>query len=105
MTTVVNIKTCPDFNPKANPSDVYIGRYYPGKPFFPASRWRNPFKVGQDGTREGAIEKYRQYILQKPKLLAQIPDLKRKRLGCWCKPKACHGDLLAAWADNGVSGL
>ena len=32
-------------------------------------------------------------------LLAQLHTLKGKRLACWCKPKACHGDVLAKLAD------
>jgi hypothetical protein len=33
-------------------------------------------------------------------LLAQIPELKDKVLGSYCKPKPCHGDTLAELADN-----
>lgn len=65
--------------------DVYIGR--PGQ-------WGNPFEIGKDGNREEVIEKYRQWIQTQPRLLAQLPMLKGKRLGCFCKPKACHGDVL-----------
>jgi hypothetical protein len=28
-----------------------------------------------------------------------LPDLKGKTLFCWCKPDACHGDVLAELAD------
>lgn len=66
--------------------DVYIGR--PGK-------WGNPFEIGKDGTREEVIEKYRAYILSKPILLESLPELDGKVLGCWCKPRPCHGDVLA----------
>ena len=42
----------------------------------------------------------REYVLNKPELLRQIPlELKGKTLGCWCKPLACHGDVLAEIAD------
>ena len=27
-------------------------------------------------------------------------ELKDKVLGCWCKPLACHGDVLADIADS-----
>jgi hypothetical protein len=34
-------------------------------------------------------------------LMAQLPsELKGKKLGCWCKPNACHGDVLAELADD-----
>ena len=43
---------------------------------------------------------YREYITNKPELLKLIPkELKGKRLCCWCKPEACHGDVLAEQAD------
>jgi hypothetical protein len=75
--------------------DVYIGR--PGK-------WGNPFEIGADGNREEVIEKYRRYLLHNEKLgkdipdntelLKALPELRGKVLGCWCRPKACHGDVL-----------
>lgn len=72
--------------------DVYIGR--PGM-------WGNPFQIGRDGTREDVIRKYRAWILTQPVLLDYIPKyIKGKTLGCWCKPFACHGDVLAEIADE-----
>jgi len=65
--------------------DCYIGR---------PSKWGNPYSIGKDGTREEVIEKYRKYILNSPELLKALPELKGKRLGCWCFPLACHGDIL-----------
>lgn len=65
--------------------DVYIGR---------PSIWGNPFTIGKDGTREEVIQKYREWILTQPKLLNSLYLLKGKILGCWCKPEACHGDVL-----------
>lgn len=70
--------------------DVYIGR---------GGQWGNPFRIGPDGTRTEVIEKYRQWIKGQPVLLAQLPMLKGKRLGCYCAPLACHGDILAEMAD------
>jgi hypothetical protein len=69
--------------------DVYIDR---------PSRWGNPFVVGRDGTREEVIAKYRQWLMGRPDLLARLGELRGKVLGCWCKPKACHGDVLAELA-------
>lgn len=65
--------------------DVYIGR---------GSKWGNPFVIGKDGTREEVIEKYRKWIMTKPELLSSLHELKGKVLGCFCKPKLCHGDVL-----------
>lgn len=76
---------------KKEPYDVYIGRPVHG---LKGSIWANPFKIVPDGTREEVIEKYRGYILCKPELLEQLESLRGKTLGCWCKPQACHGDVL-----------
>ncbi len=76
---------------KKDKYDVYIGR---------PSKWGNPFKIGKDGTREEVIQKYREWIMTQPELLAVLPELKNKVLGCWCKPKPCHGDVLAELADK-----
>lgn len=71
---------------KRDEYDVYIGR---------GSKWGNPYIIGRDGTREEVIDKYRNYVLmRKPNLLNCLEELKGKRLGCWCSPKACHGDVL-----------
>lgn len=69
--------------------DVYIGR---------PSKWGNPYAIGKDGTREEVIEKYRAYIQARPDLMAALPELRGKVLGCWCKTTPdvpCHGDVLA----------
>jgi len=65
--------------------DVYIGR---------PSKWGNPFRIGPDGDRTEVILKYQDWILGNDKLLASLPELAGKALGCWCKPQACHGDVL-----------
>ncbi len=77
MTKVVNCK-------KAK-YDIYIGR---------PSKWGNPFKIGKDGTRKQVIEKYQHWFLKQPRLLKNLSELEGKVLGCWCKPKSCHGDVL-----------
>ncbi len=65
--------------------------------------WGNPFVLGDDGDREAVIRKYAFYYLPyKNKLLAELPTLAGKVLGCWCAPEACHCDVLARRA-NGIS--
>jgi len=83
---------------KKKPYDIYIGR---------PSKFGNPFSHQQGtlaeflvATREDAIEKYRKWIMTQPELLAALHELKGKVLGCWCKPKKCHGDILAELADQ-----
>jgi hypothetical protein len=34
-----------------------------------------------------------------PELMAALGEIRGKVLGCWCKPAACHGDVLARLAD------
>jgi hypothetical protein len=86
-------------SPPTNPY-VYIGRFVRYQiPI--SSKWGNPFAIVRNRTREEVITKYREYVLNKPELLRQIPlELKGKTLGCWYKPLACHGDVLAEIADS-----
>jgi RNA recognition motif-containing protein len=71
--------------------DVYIGR---------PSDWGNPFVIGKDGDRADVIRKYRQWINRQPDLIARAKkELRGKRIACWCKPDACHGDILAEIAN------
>ena len=83
MTTVVHCKK--------QVYDVYIGR---------PSIWGNPFTIGRDGDRAQVITKYRAWFALQPKLLAKVAALKGQRLGCWCAPLACHGDVLAEYAER-----
>lgn len=71
--------------------DIYIGRKNGD---LPQSKWANLFVVGKDCQRGECIERYREWILTQPQLLADLHELEDKILGCWCKPKACHGDVL-----------
>lgn len=78
--------------------DVYIGR---------PSVWGNPFshKTGtlakyKTKNRKEAIEKFREYLLNSPELMSRLHELKGKTLGCWCKPAACHGDVLLELANK-----
>ena len=73
---------------KRDSYDVYIGR---------PSKWGNPFKVGRDGIQGECVDFYRDWIRQPAQIAlfnAVKSELKGKRLGCWCKPKLCHGDVL-----------
>jgi hypothetical protein len=72
--------------------DVYVGR---GR----GSRWGNPFKSPRDGTREEVIAKYDRWLLGQPELVAALPELRGKVLGCWCAPEPCHADVLLRLAN------
>lgn len=88
-TTVVNVKT-------VKGEFVYIGRKVRnGLWGCPQSKWHNPFHLRDHGNdRDLVLKRYRDYILREPELLASLHELKGKQLACWCKPKACHGDVL-----------
>jgi hypothetical protein len=78
--------------------DVYIGR---------PSKWGNPYshKKGTKAkfivkTRKEAIDKYEEYLLNNKELMDQLHTLKGKTLGCFCKPKSCHGDVLIKYINK-----
>lgn len=86
----------------ADSNNVYIGRagivFIDGERFPKhASPFANPFKVGEV-TRDQVLMEYEKYILNQLKissgLRTELLKLKGKRLGCWCKPDPCHGDIL-----------
>lgn len=70
--------------------DVYIGR---------PSKWGNPFVIGKDGDRAEVLRKYEAWLRTRPELLAALPELRGKVLGCWCAPEPCHGDVLSRLAN------
>lgn len=78
---------------KKSSYDIYIGR---------PSKWGNPFSIGKHGTREEVISKYEAYIMDNSELLKALPELKGKILGCWCTPKACHGDVLKIMVEDKI---
>jgi hypothetical protein len=76
-----------------DPSHIYIGRnmtaYVKGAK---KSKWANPFPVKQY-SREECLQMYEKYI-RNSDLYNQLEELRGKKLGCWCKPEPCHGDVL-----------
>lgn len=79
--------------------DVYIGRAVRRKRL-PQSKWANPFPLAMgNGDRQPVIEAYRRWLQEQPELLAALPELRGKVLGCWCAPKPCHGTVLAELAN------
>lgn len=65
--------------------DVYIGR---------PSKWGNPFRIGVDGTRAEVLRQYEDHVRHDEALMAALPELRNKVLGCWCDPHPCHGHVL-----------
>jgi hypothetical protein len=109
MTTVIHIKDAPS-GFKDDPQYVYVGRPRSGMPL-KEGIFGNPFPKGsgrvneedKGRTREEAVEAYRRYAEQRvqldPTFARAVAGLKGKTLVCFCKPKLCHGDVLAEMAE------
>lgn len=96
-TTVIHIKDI-----TGSDNELYIGR---AKGNLPTSIWHNPFVIGIHGNRDQVLRLYAEYLSRQTDLLERIDELKDRVLVCYCKPNACHGDILAALADsdNGIT--
>lgn len=99
ITRVINIKSDTKYQAaRSTPHYEYIGR---------GSYWGNPYSMFEDGDRDEVIRKFK-YDFDYDKFLnvdkSKIYSLAGKRLGCFCKPQACHGDVLAdflnSWDDG-----
>jgi hypothetical protein len=98
ITKVINVSGRNRDELEADPDFVYIGRGDNRNGWSP-SKWGNyKFRIGRDGTREEVIAKHAKWFPGSD-LVADLHELKGKTLGCHCKPKACHGDVLARLAD------
>lgn len=78
---------------------VYIGRN--PKRMTP-SKWGNPFVVGTHGARGECIALYERWLRENDALFAALDELRGLVLGCWCAPRACHGDLLLRLANASI---
>lgn len=79
-------------NRRFNSEGVYIGR---------PTKWGNPYIIGDQYTREEAIQKYEKYLTNNPELIRQAKiELKGKDLVCYCAPLKCHGDILLKIANE-----
>ena len=98
-TTVVNVKK--------EEYDIYIGRpsstYHHPEFGTWSLHFGNPFIIRRDGNRKTVIKKFEKWIKgedykrlypeRRKWILKNLCKLKGQRLGCFCKPKACHGDI------------
>ena len=64
----------------------------------------NPYRIGRDGTRDEVIVKFRKYFFNRMStdedFKKRVIDLKGLRIGCFCTPKACHLDVIAAYLNT-----
>ena len=96
----MDMEKCKVVHHKKEDYDVLIDR---------TTKWGCPFSY-REGTRatyilptiKEAIEAYRECITngEGKYLLNDLHELKVKTLGCWCKPKTCHGDVLVELVNN-----
>lgn len=90
MGKVVNIKNGDSY-------EIYIGRAGNGHDGY----FGNPFNTG---TRKEKLEKFEEYLIQRTendkKFREKVKQLDGKILGCFCKPKPCHGDILLKHAKR-----
>ncbi|MCI4032933.1 DUF4326 domain-containing protein [Dickeya dianthicola] len=99
ITRVINIKKDKEFSAvKSNSRYEYIGR---------GGYWGNPYAMHIDGDREEVIRKFKyDFDFDKfPNITKdKVYELAGKRLGCFCKPAPCHGDVIAdflnSWDDG-----
>ncbi|PKH01865.1 hypothetical protein CXF72_14365 [Psychromonas sp. MB-3u-54] len=100
ITRVINIKKDVEFSSeKSTLKYEYIGR---------GAYWGNPYSMYEEGdSRDEVIRKYKydfdyEKFINKEK--SEVYKLAGKRLGCFCKPQSCHGDVLAdflnSWDDG-----
>jgi len=96
ITRVVNIKQETQYqSDKSTLTYEYIGR---------GSYWGNPYSMYEDGEeRDEVIRKYKydfDYENFPKKEKSEVYKLVSKRLGCFCKPETCHGDVLADYLNS-----
>ena len=97
----VNIRKANMPDVKKNTHYFYCGR---------GSELGNPYVIGFDGTREEVIRKYKGYFysqeLYETNLYKQIKEAVEKdkivTLGCYCKPRDCHCDVIEESLRKGL---
>jgi len=81
--------------------DVYIGRAKRGQP---DNILGNPFPMQSGDSRETVISKYASYFLKRWEhdevFRGAVLRTRNKKIGCFCHPKPCHGDLIKAFTDT-----
>lgn len=98
-TTVVNIRS--------QEADVYIGRPPRGHGIpDPPERgcFGNPFVMRTEADREKVVRHFELYFRKRIEtdeaFREAVLELRGKSLGCFCKPKLCHGDVIANWLNH-----
>jgi hypothetical protein len=92
LTRVVNLR--------CEPFTRYIGRASRGRD----GTFGNPFAMHGEADRPKVISDFRGYFYKRlqddPEFKAKVETLRGETLGCFCKPKACHGDVYVEYFEN-----
>jgi hypothetical protein len=101
--------TCRVVNLRREEYDVYIGRGKNGNAHIENAEvgergWLgNPYTV-EDFGRQNSIQKFRDAFSDRLEaddaFREAVRDLDGKTLGCFCKPKDCHGDVIAEEVEH-----
>ena len=79
--------------------DVYVGRA--GLGF--SGYFGSPYRLHKDGDRKKIVGLYRKYFHNRlatdEEFRNRVNGLKGARLGCYCAPKPCHADIIAAYLN------
>ena len=95
-TIIVNTEKC----------DVMICRHPDGSIPAPPAKgcFGNPYPLTCERERQWCVSRFFAYfhdrIENDPAFRAAVLGLRCKRLGCFCAPKQCHGDVIKAWLDS-----
>ena len=96
MTNVVNVRT--------ENCDVYIGRGSIFGNTFTHLKLDDTKAQYKVKTRQESIDRYHDYFYYKiehdPEFLEEVMKLKDKKLGCYCQPLPCHGQIIADFIDG-----
>jgi len=100
ITRVINVHRQKEFaGLKSTSAYEYIGR---------GSYWGNPYSMHAENENREEVIRLFKYDFDNDKFprkrKSEVYKLAGKRLGCFCKPEACHGDVIAdflnSWDDG-----
>ena len=82
-------------NCKYQPYDILIDR---------TTFLGNPYIIGKDGDRTEVINKFKTYFYNRlcegTAFRRAVERHRGKRLGCHCKPRPCHGDIIVEYLED-----
>jgi hypothetical protein len=80
--------------------DVYIGRAGRGWNGY----FGNPFRRTPMQRPGDTLKRFEEHFLERVEkdreFRRRVLELRGKRLGCFCKPNPCHGDVIAKWLNE-----